>query len=320
MPVGRIEYMYLEPLSFEEFLLAQKKYELARSLNTFTWDSEIPVFIHEKLMMLFKEYVIVGGMPEAVVHWVENHSLQGIGKVHRNLITTYRDDFGKYSGRISAESLDDVLAYVPKSLGKKFVYRSASQTAQISAIKSGMNLLGKARVCHKVKKTAANGVPLGAESHDAFLRVILLDVGLCSAILDISLHQLQEVAELELINKGGIAEQVVGQLLRTIRPFYQDPSLYYWMRPEKKASAEVDYVIQHKGAIVPVEVKAGSTGRLKSLHLFMGLKKLPLAVRINGEPPLKSKIHTKDHQGQSIKYELTSIPFYLIGELPRLMG
>ncbi len=130
----------------------------------------------------------------------------------------------------------------------------------------------------------------------------------------------QEVAELELINKGGIAEQVVGQLLRTIRPFYQDPSLYYWMRPEKKASAEVDYVIQHKGAIVPVEVKAGSTGRLKSLHLFMGLKKLPLAVRINGEPPLKSKIHTKDHQGQSIKYELTSIPFYLIGELPRLMG
>ena len=118
MPVGRIGYMYMEPLSFEEFLLAQTRGALSY-LETFNWGTEIPEALHEKLMSLFKEYIVIGGMPAAVASWIHNRSLSKVSQIHRNLITTYRDDFTKYKGRIDKERLDEVLATVPKLLGKK---------------------------------------------------------------------------------------------------------------------------------------------------------------------------------------------------------
>ena len=124
--------------------------------------------------------------------------------------------------------------------------------------------------------------------------------------------------ELDLINKEGIAEQVVGQLLRTKAPCYIEPSLYYWNRTEKGSTAEVDYVIDHKTTIIPIEVKAGSTGTLKSLHLFMKVKQLETAVRIYSGPPQRTKIQVKDGGG-SYEYTLISLPFYLMSELTRFL-
>lgn len=147
----------------------------------------------------------------------------------------------------------------------------------------------------------------------------MLDVGLCSAALNLSLANLESIEDLDLINKGGIAEQVVGQLLRTIDPFFMKPELYYWISTEKFASAEIDYVIQHGTKVIPIEVKAGTTGTLKSLHRFMLLKERSLAVRINSAQPLISNVDVKDTLGNPVKYELRSIPFYLIGELHRLL-
>ena len=121
------------------------------------------------------------------------------------------------------------------------------------------------------------------------------------------------------MNKGGIAEQVAGQLLRTITPLYQEPALYYWLNSEKTSSAEIDYVIQHGSRVIPIEVKAGASGKLKSLHQFMKLKGLKTAVRINSSIPLLSKVNLKDTQGEPVQYELRSLPFYLISELHRLL-
>jgi len=119
--------------------------------------------------------------------------------------------------------------------------------------------------------------------------VLLLDVGLCSSRLSLQLHQLQDAKELTLVNSGGIAEQLVGQLLRTAFPYFDDPSLYYWLSAEQYANAKVDYVIQHQTDVVPLEVKAGATGALKSLHLFMEIKKRSYAVRVNAALPKKKK-------------------------------
>lgn len=320
MPVGRINYMHLEPLSFEEFLLANDKSRLVEYIKLYTVGNEIAREIHEQLMGLFKEYIIVGGMPQAVSSWVNKRSLQAVSQVHHDLIATYRDDFAKYSGRMSTERLEDVLMAVPKHLGKKFVYSRVNPSIQIDAIKRSLDLLSKARVCHKVLGSAANGVPLAAEVQEKYLKVILLDVGLCSAILGLSLDQINLITELDLINKGGIAEQVVGQLLRTIAPPYVEPALYYWHREEKGSSAEIDYVIQYRNIVIPIEVKAGSTGSLKSLHYFMGLKQFPLAVRINSDIPQKIEVSVKDNQGNPVKYLFLSIPFYLLGELHRLLS
>jgi uncharacterized protein len=319
MPVGRISYMYLEPLSFEEFLLALHKPELITLIKEFTWKDSITDFSHEKLINLFNEYVIIGGMPAAVHSWSTNNSISEISQIHNDILQTYRDDFGKYSKRVSPQRLHEVITAVPRLLGQKFVYSHVNSNERIPAIKEALDLLCQAKVCHRITASSSNGVPLGAELLSHYLKVILLDVGLSSADLGLTLADLASVQELNLINKGGIAEQVVGQLLRTIDPIYQEPHLYYWLNPEKNSNAEVDYVIQHGNKVVPIEVKAGKSGTLKSLHRFMNLKDLSVAVRINSATPSLTEISLKDTQGEAVNYQLRSIPFYLIGELHRLL-
>ncbi len=319
MPVGRINYMHLEPLSFEEFLLAYNKQHLIDYIKQYTLEHEIPYALHEQLMMLFKEYIIIGGMPQAVSSWVTTQSLQAVSQIHHDLIATYRDDFAKYSGRIATERLDEIIMAVPKYLGKKFVYSKINPVTHSTTIKRSLNLLCKAKVCHCIFGSAANGVPLAAEIQEKYIKVILLDVGLCSTLLGLSFDQVNTTAELDLINKGSIAEQVVGQLLRTITPPYIEPALYYWHRTEKGSDAEIDYVFQHGAHVVPLEVKAGRTGTLKSLHLFMRLKHLSLAARVNSDIPRTINVTLKDNQGSPVNYVLLSLPFYLLSELHRLL-
>ena len=146
-----------------------------------------------------------------------------------------------------------------------------------------------------------------------------MDTGLCSAALRLNLQDLN-ATDITLINQGAMAEQVVGQLLRTLDPFYMEPALYYWLREEKSSNAEIDYVIQHGSKVIPVEVKAGSTGGLKSLHVLMELKKLSLAVRVNSDFPSKTYVDVKNHVGNAVRYELLSIPFYVLSQLSRLLN
>lgn len=318
MPVGRIGYMYMEPLSFEEFLIANNQKTLCDYLEAFHWNIEIPKALHEKLMSFFKEYIVIGGMPAAVASWITDRSLPKINQIHRNLITTYRDDFAKYGGRIAKERLDEILMAIPKFLGKKFIYSKVNPDIRSAAIKQAFDLLSTARICHPVISAHANGIPLGAELDKKFFKAIFLDIGLCSAALGLTLDQISTLDEIAFINSGGIAEQAVGQLLRTINQPYIEPALYYWLR-EGKNSAEIDYIIQQGSRLIPIEVKAGSTGTLKSLHLFMGLKKLSTALRINSNPPSQTNVQIKDQEGNSVQYTLLSIPFYLIGQIQRLV-
>ena len=261
---------------------------------------------------------MIGGLPRAVSSWIAERSFDRVYQIHQDLLGTYRDDFAKYRGRIAIERLDEIFMTTPKMLGKKFVFSHVNKNVQSAAIKQGLDLLEKARICHRVRSTSANGVPLGAEVRERYFKEIFLDVGLCATLLGLNLNQLNVIHDLTFINQGGLAEQVVGQLLRTIEPLYAPPSLYCWEREELGSSAEIDYVIQHGSDVVPIEVKAGSTGSLKSLHLFMKLKHCPFAIRINSERPSRFEVNVKDHQGNPIQYSLLSLPFYLIGQIHRL--
>lgn len=319
MPVGRINYLHLEPLSFEEFLLAHDKNMLFEYLKSFNFTQETPGVIHEQLMTWFKEYMLIGGMPAAVLSWVTERSLNKVNQIQHDLLATYRDDFAKYKGRIAIERFEEVLTHIPRLLGQKVVYRRINPNIQINTLKQVLDLLSKARICHTVWSCAANGVPLATELNEKFFKTIFLDVGLCSAALGLNLKQIYSLTDLILINNGGLAEQVTGQLLRTIHPAYIEPALYYWLREERTTNAEIDYVIQHHNQVIPLEVKAGSTGSLKSLHVFMGLKKLSLAVRVNADLPMLTPVSVKNHAGELVEYRLLSIPFYLIGQLSRLL-
>ncbi len=319
MPVGRIGYHYLEPFSFEEFLQALDKTKLCAFLQQWQWGQTIPIPIHEQLMGYIKEYILIGGMPEAVVSWAEHRSLETVAEIQQALLTTYREDFAKYSGKIATEYLNDVLIAIPKLLGEKFIFSKVNKNISSEPLKKALNLLCMARLCHKVSATYANGIPLGADVKENYFKMVLIDIGLGAAFLDLKLHQLKSTDGFSLVNQGGISEQLVAQLLRTIEPNYKDPSLYYWLREEKGAQAEIDYLVQHEGRIIPIEVKSGSTGSLKSLHYFMHLKNLSQAVRVNADVPSCVEVTTKIHSGDMVHYQLMSIPFYLVGQLHRLL-
>jgi len=319
MPVGRINYCYIEPLSFDEFLVSQDKINLVDYLQQYQLNKQIPEAIHESLMEVFKEFMIIGGLPAAVSNWRNERSLLNVSQIHKNLLATYRDDFGKYRGRVATEILEDVLVSVPRQLSQKFIYRRANPELHSTQLRHALSLLNKARVCHKVVVTHSNGLPLAAETNEKYFKQILLDVGLCSAQLGLTLDEIQSVNEINLINKSGIAEQICGQLLRTLFPYFIDPSLYCWMREEAGASSEVDYILQHKSHVVPLEIKAGKTGKLKSLHYFMGAKGFDVAVRVNSDYASVVNVEVKDHKGKQVCYRLLSIPFYLIGQLHRML-
>ncbi len=319
MPVGRIGYMYLEPFSFEEFLNAIGQHELREYLQNFDWKTNIPETLHLQSMKIVKEYLIVGGMPGAVSSWASAKVPDAINQIHFDLLATYRDDFAKYSGRLTIDRLEDIMSSIPRQLGRKFVYKDANSEVSTAPLKQALDLLTKARVCHRIVATSANGLPLGAEADEKFSKAIMLDCGLCSASLGLSLHQLRSISEISMINSGGMAEQFVGQLLRTITPAYISPALYYWQRKKAGAEAEIDYIIQHENQVIPIEVKAGTTGTLKSLHQFMKEKKKTIAIRVNSDIPRLGPVHVKDSSGVSIEYTLLSIPFYMLGQLHRLI-
>lgn len=320
MPVGRITYRHLEPLSFEEFLLARDEKGLYDYLQFYDMKAIIPQMIHDQLMHLFKEYVFVGGLPAAVSNWITYKSLERLSEMHHDLLATYRDDFSKYAGRLPLDQMDEVLLSIPKMLAQKFMFSRASTSVSSEAMKRTLDLFEKSRIVHRVQSASSNGVPLESEIKEKYFKMIFFDTGLCCAALGINLYQITSLSDLNMINRGGLSEQVVGQLLRTLYPFYIEPKLYCWHRDEKGSSAEIDYVMQYENKVIPIEVKSGSRGSLKSLHLFMALKKSTAAVRINSDFPTITPVDVKNAGGQSVQYTLLSIPFYLIGQMHRFLS
>ena len=320
MPVGRIDYLHLEPLSFEEFLLAKGMDQSVAFLHEYTLPEKVPDAIHQKLLAAFREYVVIGGMPAAVNSWVETQSLENVSRVQNNLLLTYRNDFAKYAKRISIEHLEETLMTVPKMLGQKFVYSRVNSHTKTETLKKALNLLCKARVCYKIHATNANGLPLLSEVNEKYCKVGLVDTGLASSLLGLRLGHLESVADLNLVNEGALSEQVISQLLRCIEPDYVEPHNFYWCREEKNSSSEIDFVMQHHHEIIPIEVKSGKTGSLKSLQQFMYLKKRKRAVRINADAPSTVLVDLKTSNGASVAYQLLSIPFYLTEQLHRLLG
>lgn len=319
MPVGRINYLYLEPLSFEEFLIADGSEKLVEVLSAYQLSESMPEILHENLMEKLKEFFFVGGLPAAVNKWNDSRSMEAVSQVHQDLLATYRDDFNKYGKKTDVKYLDDVLTAAPRMLGEKCVFSRLNPVAGTVPMKSAVSLLSKAKLVHPIQATAANGVPLRAEINEKIFKLLFIDIGLANSQLGFNLHHWIATPNVELTNSGGVSEQLVGQLLRTVEPFYVSPQLYYWVNQNKGSEAELDYIYAHQHQVIPIEVKAGKTGSLKSLHQFMAKKQYELAVRVNADMPSLVAVDVKTNTGEPAQYKLISIPFYLLEQLPRLL-
>ena len=318
MPVGRIEYLHLGPMTFAEFLLAVGEKALADFIAHYQIFEEIPKPIHEKLMDIVKIYFVTGGMPESIKAYAEDNTFKTSEKVKQSILSTYRDDFGKYASITKHDLIRKVFNKIPTLIGNKFKYSHISSENKPACIATALNQLCLARVAWKVHHTSANGVPLGAEQNDRFFKVLFLDIGLVSTSLGLNYLNLMEVDELNFVNNGSLTEQFIGQHLLYAQMPYEEPNLYYWAREKKSSYAELDYVISYGQQIIPIEVKAGKTGQMKSLHLFLKEKQRHLGVRFNSAPPSQMDTTTKLPDGSSVDFRFLSLPLYLVGQLSRL--
>lgn len=289
--VGRVRSLFMYPMSFDEFLVAtghEGWIEIKQKA-----DAGNPVFdaLHGKLVESFRNYLMVGGMPEAVSRWVETGDYLKCQQVQDDIMLAYEDDFSKYEEKADPMLLRQTLRSVALQVGGKFVYSNVGGNYRSEKVKEALELLKDAGLVRPAVHTAANGVPLGAEINEKFSKYIFLDSGLLLRLLGLENTGGQsEISRLilvgtasDLVNKGHVTEMVAGlELLKYSTPA-QRHDLYYWQNLARGAQAEVDYVIVKDMKVVPVEVKAGTSGSMKSMYQFMKEKQLDYGIRTSLE-------------------------------------
>ena len=319
MPVGRVEFAYMYPLCFYEFLDAVDETLLIKFLKNYKITKEIPQPIHSKLMELVRIYFFIGGMPEAVYVYAETKSLINTERIHESIIKSLEFDFAKYGTRSQQIIMTKLLRYIPKTGGQKFKYANFDNSIRSDAIKKALDLLSMSRIANLVQNTKATGTPLENGVIEKVFKTLFLDIGLSNHILKLRLTDLDNI---NLYNEGSLAEQFIGQELLCMPPYFIENNVYYWMREKRNASAEVDYVVQSGNQIIPIEVKAGKSGTLKSLQIFVTEKNLDKAIRFNSDLPSTVQVDTSikiNNTMAKVDFQLVSLPFYLVREFSRFL-
>ena len=263
IPVGRIQYLHMGPMTFTEYLEALGENKLKESIESYTFGVEIGPVVHARLLELLRSYYFVGGMPGAVDVYARSRKFSEVGTVHNSIIDTYREDFQKYARSRNLIRMQHVLNFAARNVGVKIKYSNVLKDVHSSTIKQDIDLLTMARVISKVIHTHASGLPLQADLEEKAYKLLFLDVGLMNAICGLSWNSLSRFDDIQLINEGAIAEQFVGQHLLELLADRPNRELTYWLREGRSSNAEVDFVVALDGRIVPIEVKAGGRGSLK---------------------------------------------------------
>lgn len=288
--VGRVRSLFMYPMSFEEFLLAQGKTAWVEAIHEADAAQPISDELHHELVQQYRTFLIVGGMPASVATWVETHDYLQCADEQDDIHQTYYDDFVKYAKEVEPQLLRNTLRSVVAQVGSKFVYSHVEGGYSIDDVKRALDLLSDAGLIKRVSHSAGNGIPLGAEVNNKFRKYNYLDSGLLLRILDMELGGADDLTETiltgvaeDLVNKGGLTEMVAGwEMVKHGSPRTQH-DLYYWQNLDKGTTSEVDYLKTRQLNVLPIEVKSGISGKMKSLQLFMRKRHLQFAVRTSLE-------------------------------------
>ena len=287
--VGRIHSMFVYPMTFDEFLTACGEQLLLEARNNATAKTPLALPLYERLVGVFRSYMLVGGMPEVVAKWVETRDYLACQEVQDDIVLTYQDDFPKYRKRVDPTLLRLTLQSVALQIGNKFVYSQVGGGYSTNEVKKALDMLTLAGIITPVIHTNANGLPLGSEADPTYRKMLLLDSGLLLRWLNMSGDTSELIAQIltnsatDLVNKGALTEMIAGLELLRYRTPNMRHELFYWVRKAKNAQAEVDYLATYQSEVLPIEVKAGTQGGMKSLWQFMREKKLKNAIRASLE-------------------------------------
>lgn len=281
--VGRIRSIFMYPFSFEEFLWATGNETLAEIIDKATPKTPIPQPIHEQALRSLRIFLVLGGMPAVVARYCADGNVLECQNILSDLIQSFRDDFAKYRKRVPSSRVDAVFRSVAEQGLGKFVYTRVETEANAAQIRSALETLVLAGLVYPVTHTSANGIPLGAETNEKYRRMLICDTGLAQRLLNLDISDILSTNDLQIVNRGAIAETFVGAELIKAASCYSIQPLYCWHREKSGSNAEVDYVVQIGSAIYPIEVKSGFKGSMQSLRLFLQLKGIPKGIRTSLE-------------------------------------
>lgn len=281
--VGRVRSMFMYPFSFDEFLVANNERLLLDAKLKALPEKPMAEALHQKLLGYLKRFLIIGGMPEVVANYVGGKSMIDCQSVLDDLVISLRADFSKYKQKVPVSRISEVFESVVQQSGGKFVFSKAATEANLKQIKVAIDLLIMAGLVYPVTHSSANGIPLGAESDPKKRKMLLFDTGIFQRLLGLNVAEVLISDQFSMINKGSLAELFVGLELLKSGSCYQEQSLFYWQREALNANAEVDYLIQRKQDILPIEVKAGTKGSMQSLFLFLKEKNKSTGIRFSLE-------------------------------------
>lgn len=279
-PVGRIQFLHLYPLSFGEFLEALGREDLRAHLL----GMQIEPAIHVQLLDHLKTYLWLGGLPAVVQSWLDQKDVQLCQQLQDEILQAYRQDFLKYAKRNQVDHVAQVFEAIPTQLGQKLTYTAINPHIRAQPLRQALTLLEMAGIALPSYHTSAQGMPLGAGKNEKRFKVFFFDVGLAQHLLGLDMKD-WVVQPLKVINVGAIAEQFVAQELVANSPPQLKAELFYWHRESPASNAEVDFLVVKDRDILPVEVKAGMKGGLKSMQIFLeSHPSSPYGVKISEHP------------------------------------
>jgi len=309
-PVGRVTFRYLHPMSFDEFLRATNRVQLANaidaSIRTLT---PLAHAAHEEARDRLRDYLLIGGMPEAVVRWKETSSLVEVRQVHGDLTQAYAEDLHKYAGVRDMAPLEAAFDGLRHHYGRRFKYEGFVPGFASRPMQTALGRLEAAMVTRRVWPTSSRSWPPETRARTA-PKLLPLDVGMAVSSLGVLPEELRR-SPLHVLLDGRVAEMFVGQQL-VAQQSRRAEVLHFWVSASSRGSAEVDYLVQHGTRMLPLEVKAGATGTLKSLHRYLRLADHKLGIRCY-DGQLRDDQNRVRIEGVDMPYRLVSLPLYCAG-------
>src|SRR5687768_13625167 len=305
-PVGRVSYLVLRPVSFPEFLNALGEDAALEQLQ------HVPLrtFAHEKLMGLYRTYALIGGMPEIVSRYSRDRDLTSLSSVFDGLIASYLDDVEKYAdSQTSAGHIRHVIRSSFGSAGKRIKFEGFGASAYKSReMGEALRIAEKAFLLNLIYPVTSTKLPV-MPVLDRSPKLQLLDTGLLNYYVGIQ-KDIVGTKDLADVYQGTLIEHLTGQELIAFQ-YDALSSLHFWVREKTSSTAEVDFIFQFEGRLIPVEAKSGATGKLRSLHLYMNEAPHDLAIRFYSG---MISMHEASTSGGK-KYRLLNLPYYLVSQL-----
>lgn len=309
-PVGRIDYLYLHPLNFEEYLRGLKNEGALEALNTIP----LPDYAHTILLDLFHDYAIIGGMPEIASQYIQEKNMAALAKTYNRLWQSYKDDAEKYARNDTNRNvIRHVIDTAPYETDRIVYEKFGNSNYKSREVGDALRALNLAKIIRLIYPSTNLKPPINVDLKKR-PRLQFLDTGLLNQIL---LHQGEMIGidDLNDFYKGRIIQQLIFQEIISI---HEDIEYipHFWVRQKKDSNSEVDLVFRNGKYIIPIEIKSGKQGKLRSLHQFVERTNHPFAVRMFANKFKVEKVKTPGGK----PYILMNLPYYLTTKLPKYLN